>query len=212
MSENLALRARAAGNDGDALSDLLNAEKYAPQDTRLLYDTGVLEDSMRLYWDADATVSRLQALPGGDQPAVLYLAARIKMDMGQLAAAVERMRAYLKARPENASAHYGLGRMLQLQENFAEAKAQFQQSLTLAPHQTESQFQLGRDRARAGTITCRPSPSMRRHWRATRSMPAPLPGPASRASTSSSMPGRKPGCGRRSPPTPSMSRLITTWV
>jgi tetratricopeptide (TPR) repeat protein len=142
-SEKLALRARAAGNDSAALSYLLNAAKYAPQDPRLLYDTGVLEDRMRLYWDADATVTRLQALPGGSQPAVLYLAARIKMDLGQLAAAVERMRAYLKARPEDASAHYGLGRMLQLQENFAEAKAQFQQSLTLAPHQTESQFQLG---------------------------------------------------------------------
>lgn len=143
VSERLALEARSHGNNGDALRSLLEAQQYVPDNPRLLYDTGVLEDGMKLYWDADKTVLRLRALPAGGDPGVLYLAARIKMDLGQLAPAEQDMRAYLKAKPEDATAHYGLGRILQLGEHFDAARTEFLRSLALQPQQTESQFQLG---------------------------------------------------------------------
>jgi tetratricopeptide (TPR) repeat protein len=141
--EQMALQAHARGDNAEALRALLHGEALVPNNARLLYDAGVLEDSMQLYWDADASVSRLQALPDGSAPKVLYLAARIKMDLGQLALAAQDMRAYLQVKPDDATAHFGLGRVLQLQEHFDQARAEFEQSLALQPRQTESQFELG---------------------------------------------------------------------
>jgi tetratricopeptide (TPR) repeat protein len=143
VCEQLALKARAGGDDTLALRTLLGALHLLPNNPRLLYDAGVLEDSMKLYWDADNAVARLQALPAGNTPDVLYLAARIKMDLGQLAPAAQNMSAYLQAKPDDATAHYGLGRMLQLEEHFDQARIEFQKSLALQPEQTESQFELG---------------------------------------------------------------------
>ncbi len=141
--ERLALDARARGENDDALRTLLAAERFAPSNPRLLFDLGVQEDSMKLFWDADKAVVRLQALPGGTAPQVLYLAARIKMNLGQLGPAEEQMRAYLKTNPDDATAHYGLGRILQLGQNAEGARGEFLRSLALQPHQTESHFQLG---------------------------------------------------------------------
>lgn len=121
VSQRLALRARAAGNDTLALRTLLDAEHLVPDNPRLLYDAGILEDSMQLYWDANQSVTHLRAHPGGSAPPVLYLAGR----------------------PSDPTAHYGMGRILQLQEHFDQARAEFQKSLVLQPLQTESQFQLG---------------------------------------------------------------------
>jgi tetratricopeptide (TPR) repeat protein len=143
VCEQIALQAHAHGDNTVALRTLLHGEALVPNNARLLYDSGVLEDSMQLYWDADASVSRLQGLPDGTAPKVLYLAARIKMDLGQLALAAQDMRAYLRAQPDDATAHFGLGRVLQLQEHFDQARAEFEQSLALQPRQTESQFELG---------------------------------------------------------------------
>jgi tetratricopeptide (TPR) repeat protein len=143
LCEQIALQARARGENTQALRMLLQGEALVPNNARLLYDAGVLEDNMQLYWDADASVSRLQALPEGAAPNVLYLAARVKMDLGQLALAAQDMRAYLQVKPGDATAHYGLGRVLKLQERFDQARAEFERSLALEPRQTESQFELG---------------------------------------------------------------------
>jgi Flp pilus assembly protein TadD len=61
-SERLALDARQSGKMDDALKDLLRAQTFAPKDPRLLYDLGILEDEMRLYHDADQTLTALEQL------------------------------------------------------------------------------------------------------------------------------------------------------
>jgi tetratricopeptide (TPR) repeat protein len=143
-SERLALDARSAGRADDALQDLLRAQKFAPNDPRLLYDLGILEDEMQLFRDADRTLASLEQLhPSDPDPQVLYAIARVKIDLGQLSAAEEKMLAYLKMRPEDASAHYGLGRVYQLGFQFDKARAEFRRSIELQPVQTEAYYQLG---------------------------------------------------------------------
>src|SRR6202012_1344143 len=53
------------------------------------------------------------------------------------------LRAYLAKRPEDASAHFGLGKVLALQQRSAEARAEFERSIQLQPAQTESYYELG---------------------------------------------------------------------
>jgi tetratricopeptide (TPR) repeat protein len=139
-SERLALEARAAGRMGDALQTLV--QQYAPQNARLLYDLGILEDQMGLFYDADKALATAMVLTP-DEPDVLYAVARVKMDLGQLTAAEEKMKAYLKLRPMDASAQFGLGRIYQIGLEFGKARAAFLRSIELQPVQTESYFELG---------------------------------------------------------------------
>ncbi len=141
-SERLALSARAAGHMDDALADLLRAQKIEPNDTRVLYDLAILEDEMKLYTDADTVLDHLMVLMP-DEPNVLYARARVKFDRGQLDAALPAMQAYLKMRPLDASAHFGLGRIYLLQLHFDQARAEFQKSIDIQPRQSEAYYQLG---------------------------------------------------------------------
>ena len=142
-SERLALDARAHGDTDTALRVLMSAQLSVPNNPRLLFDLAVLEEGMNLFTDADQTVVKLQALGGLDEPKVLYLAARIKLDLGQLEVAENQMRTYLVMCPDDASAHYGLGRIFQLGQQLDQAKTEFLRSLELEPQQTESYYQLG---------------------------------------------------------------------
>ena len=140
-SEHLALNARAAKDMNAALGHLLRARKFAPDNPRLLYDLGVLEDELGLYQEADEAVTRLLQLSSSEDKTV-YLHARIQLDSGRLSEAEASMATYLSAVPSDATAHYGMGRIYQLQQNNDKAKEQFNTSLTLQPNQTESHFQL----------------------------------------------------------------------
>jgi tetratricopeptide (TPR) repeat protein len=142
VSERLALNARSAGHMDESLADLLRAQKFAPENTRLLFDLGVLEDEMQLYLDADKALAHLESLKP-DDPNVLYAVARVKLDLGQLSHAEEKMSAYLKIRPNDASAHFGMGRIYQQGLQFEKAKVEFERSIELQPRQTEAYFQLG---------------------------------------------------------------------
>jgi tetratricopeptide (TPR) repeat protein len=141
-SEKLALSERAAGNMTDALQSLLRAEKFAPQIARLAYDAGILEDEMHLYPEAQKSLARAEELHF-DDPGLLYAQARVLLDEQQLAPAAEKMSAYLKLRPKDATAHYGMARIDQMGLQFDQARAEFQESLRLQPEQTEAWYQLG---------------------------------------------------------------------
>jgi tetratricopeptide (TPR) repeat protein len=65
------------------------------------------------------------------------------MDLQDMGAAEQDMRAYLKVRPDDATAHYGLGRILQMMQHTAGAKEEFGRSIALAPNQAESDYQIG---------------------------------------------------------------------
>lgn len=141
-SEHIALDQRAAGHLPDALAALLRAQKFAPQQARLDYDIGILEDEMQLYPEAQKSLAAAEQLHY-DDPGLLYAEARVLLDEQQLDPAREKMNAYLKLRPNDATAHYGLGRIEQMGLRFDEARAEFQASIRLAPQQTEAWFQLG---------------------------------------------------------------------
>jgi len=142
VSERMALDARADGHMDEALKDLLQAQKLVPENPRLLYDLGILEDEMRLYIDADKTLAHLEQIVP-DDPKIEYAVARVKLDLGQLDAAEAKMQAYLKVHPEDATAHYGLGRIYRLKAELDQARAEFQRSIELRPQQTEGYYQLG---------------------------------------------------------------------
>ncbi|WP_348267220.1 tetratricopeptide repeat protein [Edaphobacter paludis] len=142
VSERLALAARAAGDKDTALTALLRAQKFAPENARLLYDLGILEDEMRLYRDADLTLAHLWEIDTTN-PKVLYAVARVKLDLGQLAPAEENMKAYLEVKPNDPTAHYALGRIYQEGLQFDKAKAEFERSIQLQPVQTEAYYQVG---------------------------------------------------------------------
>lgn len=142
VSEKLALQAASKGDGEQALKALLHARDTVPQNARLLYDLGVLEDQMGLFRDADEALGKAAALDGAN-PNVLYAVARVKMDLGQLAAAESSMQAYLKLKPDDASAHFGLGRIYQIGLQLDKAKEEFARSIQLQPVQTEAYYELG---------------------------------------------------------------------
>lgn len=141
-SERLALEKRANGREVDALGDLLRAQKLVPANARLEYDLGILEDEMHLYPEAEKALEAAQELHL-QNPRLLYAMARVLMDQGQLGPAAEKMQAYLKEQPNDASAHYGLGRIDEIGLQFDKARAEFEESIRLQPEQTEAYYQLG---------------------------------------------------------------------
>ena len=141
-SERLALEKRANGRNVDALSDLLRAQKLAPANARLEYDLGILEDEMHLYPEAEKALQTAQDLHF-QNPRLLYAMARVEMDAGELGPAAERMQAYLKEQPNDATAHYGLGRIYEIGLQFDKARAEFEESILIQPEQTEAYYQLG---------------------------------------------------------------------
>ena len=69
--------------------------------------------------------------------------ARTKMGLGKMPEAHELFQRYVRMRPEDASAHFGLALVLAAQEQRIDARQEFERSLTLSPAQTESRWQLG---------------------------------------------------------------------
>jgi tetratricopeptide (TPR) repeat protein len=141
-TERLALAARAAGKADEALAALIEGRKLVPHNTRLLFDLGMQEEEMRLFYDADQALTEAEKLAPAD-PNVLYAVARIKMDRGDLPAAQSHLEAYLKVHPDDASAHFGLGRIYQTALQFDQARSEFLRSVELQPVQTESYYALG---------------------------------------------------------------------
>ena len=76
-------------------------------------------------------------------PDILYALARLEMQEQHLRAAEADLRAYLAKRPEDASAHFGLGKVLEAAQRTTEARAEFERSIQLRPAQTESYYELG---------------------------------------------------------------------
>lgn len=151
VSERMALSARAAGDSNLALKTLLQARTYAPDNARLLYDLGVLEDEMHLFLDADKVLTHA-AQVGSDDPNLLYAAGRVELDLGQLDAAEDKLAAYLKQRPGDASAHYALGRVYRQGAKFDQADSEFKRSIEIQPMQTEAYYQLGETELARGQL------------------------------------------------------------
>jgi tetratricopeptide (TPR) repeat protein len=137
-----ALAARRAGDMDGALVYLVRARKLVPDNAELLLDFGVQAEAMRIYKDADEALTRAHGLDPANEK-ILYALARVELDEQKMPEAEANFGAYLKARPEDASAHYGLGHLLHMEVKDDEAKAELQRSIALQPRQTEAYYELG---------------------------------------------------------------------
>jgi tetratricopeptide (TPR) repeat protein len=138
----LALAARRAGNQENALVCLRHARESLPDDPTLLHALGIqLYDMKQLVGATDVLLEAVSLAP--DQPDNLYAVARVELDRQLFPAAEGHFKAYLAVRPNDASAHYGYGHLLQMQQRVDEATTQFNKSIELQPIQTESYYQLG---------------------------------------------------------------------
>lgn len=146
-----ALEARRTNHMEESLTFLLRANYWVPNHAELLLDTGIQEESMKLYRDADKTLAQAQQLRPDDLK-TLYAIARVKMDLNQTQASETAWQLYLKQRPNDASAHFGYGLLLQMLQRIDEAKVQFQKSIDLHPQQSESYYRLGEIARDAGDV------------------------------------------------------------
>lgn len=137
-----ALADRNAGDNNGALSCLVRGIKLVPDSPELLMDFGIQADSMQIYKDADQALTRAHAL-APENPKILYALARVELDEQKMDAAESNLRAYLKARPGDASAYYGLGHLLHMMARDDEAKLELDRSIALQPQQSESYYELG---------------------------------------------------------------------
>jgi len=112
----------------------------------------MLELEMSLNQDALVALKEAHRLDAADVQ-ILYGLARAELAVQDMPAAEQHIREYLKQRPEDATAHYGLGRILRMLERTEEAKTEFERSVEIVPAQTESYYELGDIALNAGTTT-----------------------------------------------------------
>jgi tetratricopeptide (TPR) repeat protein len=137
-----ALADRQAGANDSALVYLVRARKFVPDSAELLLDFGVQAESMRIYEDADAALTKAHGI-APDDARILYALARVELDEQKTPEAEANLRAYLAVRPEDATAHYGMGHLLHMQLRDDEAKTELERSIALQPRQTGSYYELG---------------------------------------------------------------------
>jgi tetratricopeptide (TPR) repeat protein len=137
-----ALADRQAGLNDSALICLIRARKFVPDSPELLLDFGVQAESMHIYQDADAALTKAHELAPND-PRILYALARVQFDEQKMPEAEANLRAYLKVRPDDATGHYGLGRLLHMLIRDDEAKAELERSIAFEPRQSGSYYELG---------------------------------------------------------------------
>jgi tetratricopeptide (TPR) repeat protein len=137
-----ALAARGAGDMDGALVYLVRARKFVPNDPELLLDFGVQAEGMKIYKDADVALTEAHGLDPANVK-ILYALARVELDEQKMPEAEANLRAYLKARPDDASAHYGMGHLLHMEVKDDEAKIELEKSIALQPRQTAAYFELG---------------------------------------------------------------------
>lgn len=138
----LALSARRDDRPDAALKVLEHARTKLPDDPKLLLDLGIQAMEMGLLPEAADALQAARKLDASN-PDILYALARLEMQEQHLQAAEANLRAYLAKRPEDASAHFGLGKVLEVAQRPVEAKTEFERSIQLQPEQTESYYELG---------------------------------------------------------------------
>jgi tetratricopeptide (TPR) repeat protein len=139
---DLAMSARRENHPDAALKVLEHARTKLPNDSKLLLDLGIQATEMGLLPEAMDSLQSARKLDASD-PDILYALARLEMVEQHLQAAEADLRAYLAKRPEDASAHFGLGKVLEVAQRTTEARAEFERSIQLQPAQTESYYELG---------------------------------------------------------------------
>jgi len=138
----LALHARQSGNQDAALKCLQHARLHLADDPTLLTDLGIQAHLLHQLPEASEALNAALRLRPNSSTA-LYALARVETDWQRFPAAESHLRAYLVTHPDDASAHFGLGHLLFMQQHLEDARTEFNRSIELQPLQTESYYQIG---------------------------------------------------------------------
>jgi tetratricopeptide (TPR) repeat protein len=126
----LARVVRARGELEKALSYLVQARRLSPDDPAVLYDFGVTALRMDLYLDALPALDKIHR----SYPRELnftYALAAARFRNGENAAAVNLLKGYVVARPQDPAGFYLLGAALHSLKQYAEAETVLERSLKL---------------------------------------------------------------------------------
>lgn len=138
-------QAKAASEAGDwngALSFLIEARKYAPDNADVQYEFGMVAHKLSL--DDDAIEAFQQALKQHKNDALgLYNFGFALMNRARFDEARQQFVQYIELRPGDPSGHCALGMALAALERSDEARAQFERSIVLSSTQSESYYRLG---------------------------------------------------------------------
>jgi tetratricopeptide (TPR) repeat protein len=130
------------GNLDNALTFLIEARKYAPDDPDVLNEFGVAALKRSLIDDAIEAFQRTLKISQNDSIAVFYLG-YAWMDQAKFENARQEFARYVELRPDDPSGYGALGMALSGLGSFEQARAQFERSIALDSKQGESYYQLG---------------------------------------------------------------------
>jgi tetratricopeptide (TPR) repeat protein len=137
----LARVARARGNLEKALAHLVHARRVAPDSAGVLFDFGAVALEMDLLLDALPVFEQLN-LRYPDEPAYVYALAATRLRKGEKSEAARLMRSYVQLRTKDPSGYFLLGVALHSLNQFPEARAALEQSLTLGTD-PQTEYMLG---------------------------------------------------------------------
>lgn len=130
------------GNLDGALTLLIEARKYAPDNPDVLYQFGLVALKRSLLEDAIQAFQKTLAVRKDDAFTVFYLG-YAWMDEGKFEDARLQFARYVDLRPDDPSGFGALGMALAGLGKPEEARPQFERSIALDPKQSESYYQLG---------------------------------------------------------------------
>lgn len=134
--------ASRAQNLDYALSLLIEARKYDPDNADVLFEFGVVALKRSLVDDAIEAFHQVLKLRKNDALAVFYLGYAL-LDQVRFDDARQQFAEYVELRPDDPSGYGALGMALAGLGRSEEARAQFERSIALDPKQRESYYQLG---------------------------------------------------------------------
>jgi tetratricopeptide (TPR) repeat protein len=132
----------ASGNWDNALSLLVEARKYAPDNPDVQYELGRAALKLSLYDDAIEAFQQTLKLRKDDVLATYYLGFTL-MDRARFDDARQQFSRYVELRPDDPSGYGAMGMALAGLGRSDEARAQFERSIALAPTLGESYYRLG---------------------------------------------------------------------
>jgi tetratricopeptide (TPR) repeat protein len=134
--------AATAGESEKALALLIDARKYAPENSDVQFQLGVIALQMSLWQDAVDAFQQTLKLRVNDSLAV-YDLGRASVGLAKFEDARAQFVRYIELRPDDSAGYCALGMTLAALQRSAEARTQFERSVALAPAQIESYYRLG---------------------------------------------------------------------
>ncbi|MGA2250938.1 tetratricopeptide repeat protein [Terracidiphilus sp.] len=138
----LAVTSRRDNHPDLALIALRHACEKLPDSHELQLDRGLQAFELNQLPEADEALHTAKKLDSTN-PAILYALARLETEQQHMAEAERDYKAYLALRPNDATAHYGLGYTYAALLRTEDARREFEAFIRLQPRQTESYYQLG---------------------------------------------------------------------